>query len=177
MVDLREKTKENRGLLKKIELCVPGFRGYRNREDLRIGDSLLRTQLANEIKNVILDAEQCRKMISKKMELDFLEDTGNLITRLITLEGKILHAQQGYTGISPDYRIEEEALNKLYEWDLELFNDVGTLKKSINFFKNVINSGNTDGMKKEISNIERQINDFKELLSRRQEKIAGLGVK
>jgi len=40
MTDLRTKVEEDRGLLKKIELFLPGFRGYRKKEDLRAADSL-----------------------------------------------------------------------------------------------------------------------------------------
>ncbi|MBU4189406.1 MAG: hypothetical protein KJ886_00210, partial [Candidatus Thermoplasmatota archaeon] len=59
--DLRKKVEEDRGMLKKIELAIPGFRGYRKREDLRIADSLLRAQLADRLKNVGAQVEQCRQ--------------------------------------------------------------------------------------------------------------------
>ena len=52
MVDLRSKVEDDRGLLKKIELLIPGFRGYREREDLRAADSLLRQQLAGRVKEL-----------------------------------------------------------------------------------------------------------------------------
>jgi hypothetical protein len=176
MADLREKVKEDRGLLKKIELAVPGFRGYRKREDLRIADSLLRTQLADRIKNVVRDIEQCRENLTKKMELDILEDVGNLIARIIALEGKVRHAEQGYTGISTDYRIEEDAQNRLYEWDLRLIDNIDDLKKSVNLFQSTINSGDMNTMKQEMSNIIVKLNDFTELFEKRREAIAGLRI-
>jgi hypothetical protein len=58
MVDLRERVKEDRGLLKKLEMAIPGFRGYRKREDLRIADSLLRKQLANNLGDIREKIEQ-----------------------------------------------------------------------------------------------------------------------
>lgn len=176
MVDLREKVKEDRGLLKKIELAIPGFRGYRKREDLRIADSLLRTQLADRIKHVLQDMEQCRENLSKKMELDVLEDVGNQIAKMNALEGKIRHAEQGYTGISADFRIEEDAQNRLYEWDLMLIINIENLKKSITLFQSAINSSDIDRIKQEISNIDLHLHDFTEIFQKRREAIAGLGI-
>jgi hypothetical protein len=176
MVDLREKVKEDRGLLKKIELAIPGFRGYRKREDLRIADSLLRTQLADWVKSVTQDLEQCRESLTKKMDLDALEDVGNLIDRSIALEGKILHAEQGYTGISADFRIEEDAQNRLYEWDLGLITSIDTLKKSTGLFHSAIHSGDAEVMKQEISHIDAIIQEFTDLFEKRRDAIAGLGI-
>ena len=60
-VDLRTKVEDDRGLIKKIQLCIPGFRGYRQKEDLRLADSLLRQQIADELKNnVLLPLEKTR---------------------------------------------------------------------------------------------------------------------
>lgn len=59
-IDLRKKVKEDRGLLKELELAIPGFKGYREREDLRIADSLLRAQLADKLKTIGTQVELCR---------------------------------------------------------------------------------------------------------------------
>jgi len=113
MVDLRDKVKEDRGLLKKVELAIPGFRGYRKREDLRIADSLLRKQLADKLKSVLTNIEQSRETLTRKMEIDMLEDVRRLVNQAQVIEGKVRHAEQGYTGVSADYRIEESELNQL----------------------------------------------------------------
>ncbi|MEM0492452.1 MAG: hypothetical protein QXS02_00620 [Candidatus Thermoplasmatota archaeon] len=176
MIDLREKVREDRGLLKKIELAIPGFRGYRKREDLRIADSLLRAQLADRIKSVGRDLEECRESLTRKMELDLLEETGNLVSRITSIEGKVRHAEQGYTGISADYRIEEEELNRLYEWDIGLINHIDDMRNSVSMLQNAINSDNKHAVKQEISNISKKLRDFIEIFEKRREAIIGLGV-
>ena len=35
MPDIRQKVEEDRGLIKKIQLMVPGYRGYRLKDDIR----------------------------------------------------------------------------------------------------------------------------------------------
>ena len=67
--------------------------------DLRNKDSYLRAHLADRIKNVVRDMEQCRENLTKKMELGLLKEIGTIIGRMIAIEGKIRHAEQGYTGI------------------------------------------------------------------------------
>lgn len=176
MVDLREKVNEDRGLIKKIELAIPGFRGYRKREDLRITDSLLREQLADKLKSVLTDVEQCRDILTRNMEMDMLEDIRRLVNQAQVIEGKMRHAEQGYTGISGDYRIEETELNRLYEWDLGLIEHIDILKNSVNQFKNTINSSNKENMKNEMNTLNGKLIAFQDLFEKRREAIAGLGV-
>jgi len=52
MPDIRDRVEQDRGLLKKIQLVIPGYAGYRRREDIRAADNLLRIQLANQLKGV-----------------------------------------------------------------------------------------------------------------------------
>lgn len=176
MVDLRDKVKEDQGLLKKVEMAIPGFRGYRKREDLRIADSLLREQLADKLKGVCRDVEECRETLTRKMEMDLLEDMGHLVNNSSAIETKVRHAEQGYTGISADYRIEESELNRLYEWDLNLISHIDGLKNSVNVLKNIINSGNNVEITKEMGVVKTHLREFTDLFEKRREAIAGLGV-
>ena len=176
MVDLRDKVKEDRGLLKKVELAIPGFRGYRKREDLRIADSLLRKQLADKLKSVLTNIEQSRETLTRKMEIDMLEDVRRLVNQAQVIEGKVRHAEQGYTGVSADYRIEESELNQLYEWDLGLIAHINELKNSATMFQNAINTGNKENMRNEMDSLNEKLLAFQDLFERRREAIAGLGV-
>lgn len=176
MVDLRKKVEEDRGLIKKIELAIPGFRGYRKREDLRIADSLLRSQLADRIRIVRRNVESCRENLTKKMELDFLEDAGSLVNQIAMIEEKIRHAEQGYTGVSPDYRIEQDELNRLYEWDLKLISNTDELKISATMLQNAISSDDKQSMRQEMGNMNEKLQGFIEVFEKRREAIAGLGV-
>ena len=177
MVDLRKKVKEDRGLIKKIELAIPGFRGYRKREDLRIADSVLRRQLADKLKKVERDMQLCREGLASKMEMKLLEDAGKLVNQLSATEGKMRHAEQGYTGISADYRIEEEELNRLYEWDVGLIDHIENLKRNVEMLQEAIDSGDTGTMTQGISNLKGSIREFNDIFDQRRDAIAGLGVK
>ena len=176
MKDLRKRVKEDRGLIKKIEMAIPGFRGYRKREDLRIADSLLRKQLADDLKGLGTGIEGCRRDIIRNMEIDLLEDVARIVNNIQLTENRVRHAEQGYTGISADYRIKEEELNNMYEWDLFLLNDIDKIRESIDSLRSAVLKSNSYEMKTCLRDVETIIQRFNSLFNTRREKIAGLGV-
>ena len=171
-VDLREKVEDDRGLIKKIELAIPGFRGYRKREDLRIADSLLRNHIADMIKIVGSTAERCRDSLTKKMKLKDMEGIGGLINKINKIESRVRHAEQGYTGVSADFRIDIPEQNRLYEWDLQLLDYV----KELQYLSDTLNHAiDGDGEYSNIMNdLDSKITSFNNVFDQRIEMIAGL---
>jgi hypothetical protein len=176
MVDLRERVKEDRGLLKKLELAIPGFRGYRKREDLRIADSLLRKQLANNLGDIKQRIELCRKDLADKMEMDLLNDMASLMNNITSTENRVRHAEQGYSGISADYNIREDELDTMYEWDLNLIDDIDKISGTVSALQTTIGSGDVKAISKHIDEVEADIREFNLLFDKRIQTIANLGI-
>jgi hypothetical protein len=116
-VDLRQRVDDDRGFLKRLQLLVPGYRGYREGEDIRAADSLLRLQVADKIKNARATVENTRQALVQANQFTALNDLAPLIADLWKLEGEIRFAEQGYTGISPAVRIQPQQIDRLYEYD------------------------------------------------------------
>jgi len=129
MVDVRDRVAEDRGLLKKIQLLLPGFSGYRQREDLRAADSILRIQLADRLKENRGKLEATRARLAEAYEMKALEPLGRLILSAQELEGMVRHAEQGYSGFSPAIRVEQSELEMLYEYDLALLEGLKRLEE------------------------------------------------
>jgi hypothetical protein len=127
MVDLREKVVQDRGIIAQIQRFVPGFHGYRAKEDLRAADSMLRLQLADRLAAVRADVETCRAAMVEGGELAGLDRVGGVINKLKSVETQVRHAEQGYSGISAKTKVGEPELNKLYEYDLNLFTGVAAM--------------------------------------------------
>src|SRR6267143_1767953 len=100
MPDIRDRVEQDRGLLKKIQLVIPGYAGYRRREDIRAADNLLRIQLANQLKGVRGDLEDIRDGWAMDGKVQGLSGIGNAIFTIEGLEAKVRHAEGGYSGIS-----------------------------------------------------------------------------
>ncbi len=174
MVDLREKVEDDRGLIKKIQLAIPGYRGYRQKEDLRIADRLLREQLADGLGIAVRDLERSRDNLVEAKELDLLEKASKLINQAQAAENRLRHAEQGYTGISPDYRIQQAQLNQMYEWDLGLIYNIDNVKGAAENLKGATASNDKAGIDKAIDFAMDSLEKFDEIFSKRREALAGL---
>lgn len=152
--DLREKIVENRGTWKKLQLKIPGLREYRSLEDLRAADQLLRKQVSdnlNESKNKI---EDLRKAATAKGDFGNLTMIGNTISHIQQISGVLQHSQQGSAGISPNIRIDDGVLNKLYEYD---YNFVNTAEQIFSSCSGVISEYNSG---KSVQEITTKINSM-----------------
>lgn len=116
-VDLRQKVDADRGLLKRLQLLIPGFRGYRLGEDLREADSMLRLQVAAKVHQSVATMTDARTALANSGNFAALTSLSEALADLQRLEGEIRHAEQGYSGISPATRIRPEQLDRLYEYD------------------------------------------------------------
>lgn len=174
MTDFRDRVDADRGLIKTIQLAIPGYRGYRKKEDLRIADRLLREELANRFSVVVTSLEGARKTIIKKNELKLIEDAGELVTRAGTCKEKLLHAEQGYTGISPDYRIQEPQLNQMYEWDMGLLDLIEGLQGIASDLRDITVSGTESEISAELDMALAAFENYEQIFDRRREFLAGL---
>ena len=121
--DIRKIVEDNRGTLKKLQLKIPGLNEYRTLEDIRAADQLLRKQISDKLNDSKTKLEDLRKAMVAKNDSSNLTLVGSTISQIQQISGVIQHAQQGSAGISPNIRIDEGVLNKLYEYD---FNSVNT---------------------------------------------------
>jgi hypothetical protein len=72
--------------------------------------------------------KRSREEISKSMDFDLINRIGELVNLSHRVTEKVRHAEQGYAPwISGDVRIEEDELNKLYEYDLSLIENIDSL--------------------------------------------------
>jgi hypothetical protein len=120
--DLRDKIVENRGTWKKLQLKIPGLREYRSLEDIRAADQLLRKQVSDNLNESKSKLEDLRRAITTKGDFTNLTIVGNAISQIQQVAGVIQHSQQGSAGISPNIRIDDGVLNKLYEYDFNFVN-------------------------------------------------------
>lgn len=174
MPDLRERVERERGLLKRIQLHVPGFAGYRRREDIRTADNMLRIQVANLIKDARRTVEQARRTMVDSYQMAELDVVGRLINSFQALEGKVRHAEGGYSGISPAIRIEEEELDRLYEYDLSLLEGAVSMGQEAAALRDVANNGSQ--VPEKVDKLRTMLKEFEDAFKKRMNVIAGMEV-
>ena len=120
--DIRQQVDQNQGTLKKLEMLIPGLRGYRSKEDIRVSDDLLRNQVSDKIDQAKGNLEGLRRQMVLAGDFNNLTSVGSLISQLQQFSGEIRHAQQGYSGIAATFSFTDDRLNKLYEYDYDFVN-------------------------------------------------------
>jgi hypothetical protein len=167
--DIRQEVDRSRGLLKKIQLLVPLFHGYRELEDFRQADELLRKQLSDILQQTMKNLQDQRVALVNKGAFGELTNIASVLSKTQELQGDILHATQGYSGISPSIRVDADTLNSLYESDLKFLEVCQNIKNS--------SSGNSANMEDELSRINSEIDLAKTAWAERLEKVENILLK
>ncbi len=120
--DIRQQVDQGRGFLKKLQMMVPGLRGYRSKEDIRVADDMLRNQVADKIDLAKSNLENVRKQMVLASDFTNLTSVGSLISQFQQFSGEVRHSQQGYSGFAASFSFDDARLNKLYEYDYAFVN-------------------------------------------------------
>jgi hypothetical protein len=175
-VDIRNRVDQDRGTLKRLQLLLPGFRGYREGEDLRAADSLLRLQVADRVGRARGTVENARSTLTQAARFDRLGDLAQIIAELQRLEGEIRHAEQGYTGISPSVRISSASLDRLYEYDYGFVSAADTLTHGLDDLPAAASSGDAAALASIVQNSRSQIGQLDSAFKARMRAVEGIQV-
>ncbi len=170
--DLRDKIVENRGTWKKLQLKIPGLREYRSLEDLRAADQLLRKQVSDKLNESKNKVEDLRKAVTAKGDFSNLTLIGSTISQIQQVSGVLQHSQQGSAGISPNIRIDEGVLNKLYEYDFNFVNTAEQIFSSCSTSTSEYNSGKS--IQEITSKISSMLDDLSHSWKQRLESVENI---
>jgi len=176
MADIRDRVEEDRGILKKIQTYIPGFRGYRRREDLRDADRMLRAQLSQKLGVQRRGLEECRGLLMQSYGSKELDILGGLISQFKKMEGQVAHAETGYSGIAADIEIKESELDRLYEYDASMLDHLASISSSIDTLKNSLRAADEASSYKDMMSIKARITDFEDKFGKRMRAIEGTEV-
>ncbi len=117
---------EKRRILEKIELLIPGFKGYKKKELRRESDKHLREKICDELKYIKKDFEYMEEGVKEMDELKHCEEIIQQIQKMID---KIEHADYGYAGFFDPIHIDEEELERLYKYDEKILKRIEEIKE------------------------------------------------
>lgn len=175
-VDLRQTVEANRGWLKRLQLLIPGFRGYRQGEDIREADAFLRLQVADKIRNARTTVENSRAGLANAGQFGVLNDLSPLIANLWQLEGEVRHAEQGYTGISPAVRVNPQQLDRLYEYDYGFAQAADQLNTTVSSLPELLLGGDATKAPGVIAAARGEVNQLGQAFKARLQVIEGIRI-
>ncbi len=156
MKDYREEIESQRGGLKRLLTQVPGFKGYIEKEDRRSADKVLRETIANRY-NELLDwlfAIQ-RECVDEGM-IEIQDDLESVGVKLRTFIDRIRRASYGYAGFFSAMKIDQERLDKLYEYDNALLDGVEEFKELLQALEDAEEEEEMERRVKEIDKLARK---------------------
>lgn len=176
MADIRQRVDEDRGILKRIQEFVPGFRGYRRREDLRDADRMLRAQIADHLGSVRQGLERSRSLITGGWRSRELELLGGVISQFKKVEGKVAHAETGYSGFVADIQVKEEEIHRLYDYDASMIDMIERMRSIQASIQASLAAGDGARAQQDIMEMRAIINEFESQFDRRLRVITGTEV-
>ena len=80
---------------------------------------MLRNQVADKLNAAKANLEGVRKQMATAGDFTNLTTVGSLISQLQQIAGEVRHAEQGYSGWVASVTIDQNRLNKLYDYDYD----------------------------------------------------------
>ncbi len=130
-MSLLDKIKDEMSGFEKLVAQIPGYKGYKEKEQRREADRLLRDHIVSRMRTVKrqLDALQTDLISAGKIEL--LDEAGSAATQMQTFIDRVRTAAYGYGGLFDAVRIQEDDLDRVYEFDAALVSYADRIEAAI----------------------------------------------
>jgi hypothetical protein len=122
---------ENRNWIERILRHVPGFRGYLEKEYRRDSDELQRQWLADRLQRAKRAIDDAARPLVDAGQVDLLPQLDRLRSRLDKFIWRLRSAMQGYSGFFDLVRVDERVLDRVYELDVAVMDEVQALAEAI----------------------------------------------
>jgi len=130
MPDPRQHT-QNRGTLESILRRIPGFRGYLEKEYRRDSDALQREWLADCLVRAKRGLDDHTRALADAGDIDSLPQWDRVRMRIDKVSARIRGAMRGYSGWFDLVQIDEAVLDRVYDYDAKLLDEVEQFGKGL----------------------------------------------
>jgi hypothetical protein len=130
--DLTEKVQGSQSGLEQLINKIPGFRGYRQKEQRRDADKLLRTYVARQYEEQLKRLGEAQYQLSSLPGgLRHMSTLERASMKLQLLIDRLKTASYGYAGLFDAIKVDEKVLDKLYDFDRGMLAGVEQLSAAV----------------------------------------------
>ena len=122
--DLTEKIQSSQNKLEQLISRVPGFAGYKQKEQRREADKLLRLYVARQYEEQLTRLSNVQHAMVSQGRLKAMSTLERGVTKLQLLIDRIKTASYGYAGLFDAIKVDEAALDRLYDFDQAMLEGV-----------------------------------------------------
>jgi len=123
--DLTEKIRASQGKLEDLASIIPGYKGYKQKEQRREADKLLREHVARKYGEQLERLNRLQYDLTAHGRLASILTLERAVMKLQLLIDRLKTASYGYAGLFDAIKVDEAALDKLYEFDQSMLEGVG----------------------------------------------------
>jgi len=115
-----ERVQESERLLERLMLAIPGFRGYKVREQRREADRIVRNYVYGVIQRARDDLMICLRMLSDFKATELMDPMSQLVAKVDLVAEKVNRAAYGYAGFFDSVRIDAPQLDQMLTYDSQI---------------------------------------------------------
>jgi len=127
------------------------------------------------MKRLRTDLENVREAAAASPKVS-LSALGNVMFELQGIEARVRHAEQGYSGFSAAIRIEEQELDRLYEYDYAMIDGLGRAVADVQPLQAAVGANDKAAFDAAVLRIRGDLRAFDEAWADRIEAITGTEV-
>lgn len=172
--DVYTTAKNQMHISERILAAIPGFRGYKEKELRRESDKLIRNHLSQKLAQTRANFKTIFQKVSDNRQLDLFPDMDRLSAKFDRVTERVNHASYGYSGFFDIVKIQEEALDRMTDFDNQLIDQVNSIAVEVHAFKSEVSKQKFDNAKDHLQNLTGSLETFDETLDKREEVIMGV---
>ena len=139
-MSFRQKIEDSRGGLESLISKIPGYHGYKEKENRRAADKLLRDQLVGQLDGQRRRLAELQRNLLDSGGLLMVDDLDRAVTKVQKLADKIRTASYGYAGIFDAVKVKEEELDALYTFDEGMLEHLSAIQTAIDALATVMDA-------------------------------------
>jgi len=171
-----EKVQASEKPLERLMLIIPGYRGYKLREQRREADRIVRDYIYTALEHSRDDLMSCFQSLADAKVNELIEPMNRLIARLDTVAEKINRASYGYSGFFDAIKVEEPELENMLAYDTQLMDLVRKINDATASFKTDLKQGKLENARTNQQGLDASIDTLETAFEQRRTVIEGVKV-
>ena len=169
--DLTERIQASQSKFEQLVAKIPGYGGYKRKEQRREADKLLRLHVAQRYQEQLRRLHEAQYTMTARGRLGAIMTLERASMKLQLLVDRIKNASYGYAGLFDAVKVDEDALDRLYDFDQGMLDGVDRVSGLLDGLEESMGSGAPN--LPEADELVRALDALNESYSRRQDAILG----
>jgi hypothetical protein len=168
--ELDARIEDSKNWFERAALHVPGYKGYKQKEMRREADKLQRQYVAERLEMARKDLEKLELALTRGGGLELLALIDTAQRKLRTIKNRYQTADYGYAGMFDIVKVDEDILDRLYEFDVASQDQARGVEELVSALK-----ADSPSLKSDLALLDERVDALDEYFMERKHLITGVG--